>query len=330
MPRTQEIDQVGKREDLSDMLVVADAKNTPLTSMMKKSKKPTNSLYEWPVGQIPAPDTTPIADGAPVDTEEDLSGNRAILRNRVHKLRRVFGVSEMAQDISDPAGVKDEFQHNKMNALVAIKRAIEAVFAGDQDSNLTGTTHQTRGLGSWINSTAQTDNPVPTDYRTPTGSIYSGSLADLSEDDARLLMQSIYEQTGEKGSWDALVGTALKAHFSKMTIHDEDVPVSGVNVRTFFAKLESNELCAVIDVIKGDFGQMRLHPTLWNGFNNTTKLPNSKRGYVLDMSDLDMCANKLPGFKPLPDDDSGPNGLVSAIVGNRMGSPLKHGAFKAT
>src|SRR4051812_20575125 len=197
MPQVNDITQVGKREDLSDTLIVADAKNTPITSMMPKGKKPANTLYSWPHSRIPDPDTTPIPDGKPVDNVEDLSGDRALLQGRVHKLRRVVGVSELAEDVNTPAGVKSEYAQNKANALVAIKRAIEAVFAGDQDSSLVGTTNQTRGLGAWINNTAQADLPVPLRFRTPTTSIWTNTVANLTEDDIRAIMKSIYQQTGE-------------------------------------------------------------------------------------------------------------------------------------
>src|SRR3954465_2426204 len=92
MPQLSETAQVAKREDLSDQLVVVDARSTPLTSMMPKGKKPAKTIYDWPHSKIPDPDTTPIPDGKPVDNVEDLSGQRALLHGRVHKLRRVIGV----------------------------------------------------------------------------------------------------------------------------------------------------------------------------------------------------------------------------------------------
>lgn len=324
MPALNETQQVGRREDLSDVLVVADAKNTPFTSMARKGKKPVKTIFDWPVGQVPAPDTDSVPDGQPVNGVEDLSGNRALLHNRVHKLRRVVGCSEFAEDVNDPAGIASEFANAKANALLAVKRAMEAVFCGDQDCSLSGTTHTTRGLGSWITNSAQTDQPVPSSYRTPAASINSNALTSLTEDDLRAIMQSIYSQTGQMGDWDGLVGVDLKTLVSTFTIHDPNV-ASKTQVRMFNTQLKDNTLHAVIDVIKGDFGQIRLHPTLWNAWNNTTKVANTKRGYVLDMDDVAVRANKLPGFKPLPDDDSGPRGVVSAIIASQLGNPLKHG-----
>jgi hypothetical protein len=319
--------QVGIHEDLSDKLVVADAKSTPLTSMMPKGKKATNVLYEWPVSQIPQPDTTPIPDGKPVDKTENLSGPRALLQGRVQKVRRAFAVTEFAEDVNRPAGITSEFKAAKANALIAVKRAIEAVFAGNQDSSLNGSTYQCRGLGKWLSGVAGSDLPIPAAYLTPAGAVYTGTLANLTEQNIRSIMQSIYENTGKKGTWDCIAGPDLKATVSKMTIYDDSggIGASKAIVRTFFAKLEDNTLDGVVDVVKGDFGVIRMHDDLWLNWDNVQKLPDTQRGYVLDMSDVEMKANKLPRYAPLPFDDSGPKGVVSAIVSIKVGSPLFHG-----
>ncbi len=323
------INQIGAREDLSDKLAVADMKSTPLVTMIRKGKKPTKTIFDWPVAGVPAPDTAAVADGDPVENFEDMSGARALLHGRVHKVRRGVSVSEMAEDVNVPAGIDSEFKFAKLNALKAVKRAIEAVFCGDQDSSLAGRTHTTRGLGSWIKATAQTDLPVDANYLTPAASIDAGVLTSLTEEIIRGVMQSIYAQTGQMGDWDGLFGIALKSEVSQMTIFRDNVSNNTI-VRTFFAQLEKNTLEAVIDVIRGDFGTIRIHPTLWNNFSNTTKLGDTKRGYILDMDDLEMRANRLPGFKPLPEDDSGPKGVVSAIVALQMGNPLQHGKLAET
>lgn len=324
MPQVSDINQVGKREDLSDILVVADAKATPYTSMMKKGKKPANVKYSWPHKRIPDPDTTPIPDGKPVDNTEDLSGQRAILEGRVHKLRRVIGVSELAEDVNTPAGVQSEFAESKANGLLAVKRAIEAMFLGDQDSLRVGAVNQCRGLGSWINNSAQADLPVDPLYRTPTGNIWTGTLTALLEDDVRGVMQSIFEQIGEMLDHDGFVGTNVQAQLTKMTIHDPNVSGKTV-VRTFFTQLTDATLLAKVDIIKGDFGIVRLIPTLWLNWNNTTKTPDKNRGYIVKTDGVSMRANKMPGFKPLPEDDSGPKGVISAIISQQVDSPLVHG-----
>lgn len=322
MPQINTVAQVGNREDLSDFLVVADAKNTPVTSMMKKGKKPTNVLFSWPVAGIPNADTASIPDGQPVGALSDNSGNRALLSGRVSLLRDAFGVTTLAEDVTTPAGVKSEFKHAKANAIIKLKRSIEAVFCGDQESSQVGTTYTTRGLGKWISNDAQTDLPVQASYRTPAASIVTNSTATLLEGQLLGLMQSIYSQTGKKGKWTCPFGIALKARVSTFTTHDPGVASTTV-VRRFNG--EQAVLNQGVDIVRGDFGEMDLFPTLWNGFNNTTKAADSNRGYVLEMDDVEMRANELPHFKPLPDDGSGERGYVRAVVALQMGNPLNHG-----
>lgn len=329
MPAISEARQVGKREDLSDMLVVASAKDTPVTSMMAKGTKPTNALFGWPVDNQAKPDTDGVADGDPASDFDDLSA-RAILQGRVQKFRSNPAVSELAEEVSTPAGVASEFARAKAKSLEKVKFSIEARFCSDGDSSKVGTTNQTRGLGSWISNSAQSDLPVDENYRTPTASIYSSGLSSLLESNLLSVMQSIYEQTGRKGNWDCPFGTALKALVSTFSVHDPNVSSTTVIRRFNSTQGEDYKLETKVDIIQGDFGTLRLFPTLFNGWNNTTKAPDSKRGYVLDMADLKMRANKAPGFKPLPDDDSGPRGVVSAIVALMVGNPLKHGKIAAT
>lgn len=42
-----EYNQVGKRESLSDIIAMVDAKDTPVASMIPKGKKPGNTYLQW-------------------------------------------------------------------------------------------------------------------------------------------------------------------------------------------------------------------------------------------------------------------------------------------
>lgn len=326
MPAISEINQVAKREDLSDMLSVADAKDTPVVSMLPKGTKPTNTLFDWVVDDEADPDIDPVADGDPATSFDDLS-NRERLQGRVQKFRSNPAVSEMAEDVSTPAGIESEFKRAKAKSLTKVKRSMEARFCSDEDSSLSGAAHGTRGFGSWISSSAQSDLPVPADYRTPSGSIYSSALTSLLESHLLGIMQSIYEQTGQKEDYDCPVGPSLKSRISTFTVHEPDV-ASTLAVRRFNAKLDDYTLETRVDIIKGDFGTLRLHPSLFLGWSSGS--PNLKRGYILRLPKCRVRTNKAPGFKPLPDDDSGPRGVVSAITALQVNNPLEHGKIAAS
>lgn len=47
MPSLVERGQVGKREDLADIIENVDQKDMPVTSMIRKGSAPKNSIVEW-------------------------------------------------------------------------------------------------------------------------------------------------------------------------------------------------------------------------------------------------------------------------------------------
>lgn len=49
MPSLVERGQVGKREDLADIIENVDQKDMPVTSMIRKGSAPKNSIVEWQV-----------------------------------------------------------------------------------------------------------------------------------------------------------------------------------------------------------------------------------------------------------------------------------------
>lgn len=327
MASVSALNQTAVREDLSDELSVADAKSTPVTSMIRKSKAPTNNLYSWPVAGIPTPDASAVADGTPVSGTRNNSGNRATLSNYIQWVRDTFAVTKLAES-NDVAGINNEYEDSKMRTLEAVKRAIELIFCSDQDADLTAAAYKTRGLGAYIKATAGSTLPIDSNYLTPAASIYGGTTAAFSETAFNAVMQSIYSQTGRNGNFDCPVGADLKARITLMSVYTPDV-ASNTFVRRFNSSPnDNNTIDTTVDVVKGDFGTARVHTTLfagWAGTSPTAPTAKSKRGYVLDLSDISMRNKEMPGHKELPEDGSGRRGMVDAVVGLQLGNPLKHG-----
>ena len=51
---------------------------------------------------------------------------------------------------------------------------------------------------------------------------------------------------------------------------------------------------------------------------------------IVDMKDINLNFGIMPKFHPLPDLGGGPRGYVQSYMGQMVGNPLKHGAFKPT
>jgi hypothetical protein len=93
-------------------------------------------------------------------------------------------------------------------------------------------------------------------------------------------------------------------------------------VRTFSRDANSDAYIASVDIFEGDFGRLKLHPSLF--------LPNAFRGYVLDMELLELRYTNLPEVTELPDAGGGPARLIKAVGGLVAKNPRGLGKFAAS
>jgi hypothetical protein len=337
MPGLLEINQVGKREDFADVIAMVDYKDTPFTSMVPKGSEAANTIFDWQADAYAAPVLGGIVDGKDViDTDYvNEAANRAKLHGRVQKFRRAFMVSDFAQNVSDVAGIgkRGEMKRSISHAIVELKRNMEATFCSDQDSQADNGTlpYLTRGIGSWIANTAQTDLPVPGAYLTPAASIGVKTTATTLEDDVNAVLESIYTTTGKQTDFDLLLGTALKKAF---TNYANWVPngVSTVPLRSYphTEAAEQQKIINTVDFYQGDFGSLKLIVSLFLARNSAVANVVNGRGYVINWDLIELRYNRQPAYHENPDLGGGPRGYVDAIAGLAVFNPLGLGAFKPT
>ena len=65
-----EKDQVGKREDLADLVAQVESHATPVGSLAKKGSKPGNSVMSWQATSLSAAQNSPIVDGTDVTSSD--------------------------------------------------------------------------------------------------------------------------------------------------------------------------------------------------------------------------------------------------------------------
>jgi len=288
--------RIGIREELSDLILNVDMKDTPITSMAKRGSKPGNTTFRWQVDRNPDPSIElGVLDGADVDptNPKDSSefkqytiGYRTEVENNIHMFRRAVHVSNLTQDILNIAGVKDELSRQLSKATLDLKRSMELTFTSDVLPAIDNGTlpYRTRCLTSWIKSdlaTAgtnaqskygiQTSNasagnyrqvirPVDSNFTTPSTSIIGTGLTidNLSENDVQDVMTSVYEQTGQFRSHEAVVGTSLKRQFTNL-VYTQRAPASGHITSNRDANADT--IKASVDVFEGDFGRLSLIPS---------------------------------------------------------------------
>jgi hypothetical protein len=326
---------VGLREDLSDVISVVDAKNTPVSSMAKKGADLTNgAVFSWQADAYNDPSFDGVLTSADVTTFDDPAKNRVLLSGRAQKFRRSIKVDDFAQNVDNIAGVgkKKEMARGVSRAIVELKRDIESAICSDNDSQAQSgaTPYKTRGLGSWISSSAQTDLPVDSAFRTPSASINSTAIASLTEAQVQGILQSIYTVTGQINTMTLVCGPELKRAFTGFTRYATGGDAAAeLSIRTFTQSTEAKKITAKVDTFEGDFGTVSLLPTLFNA-KDQVEATQLRRGYLLDMDMIELRYGRRPRFQELEDQGGGPRGLIDAIAALVCWNPKALGKFSAT
>lgn len=322
--------QVGAREDLADLIAIADEKATPLVSAARKSTAPTNPLFSWLVDGLDTPNTSGVLSNEDATTFVNPAAQRARLYGRIQKLWRLPKVSDMAENISDVAGIgtKREMARAITKSIKELARDLEATFCSDQDSQAESGNlpFKTRGLGSWISNSVQGDagTAVPAAYRTPAGSISTATIANTTDSVVQGLLQSIYEQTGKSKTFTLLCGPTLKRAFTGFTQVQFGTTNTAASVRVYNADLSENKIEQKVDIFVGDFGELLLVPDLYLR-TDVSSAASLRSGFILDMDGIHIRYNRRPAYKPLPDLGGGPRGIVDTIAALQVDNPLTHG-----
>lgn len=324
----------GLREDLADVIHVIDAKNCPISSAAKKGSDLTNAgVFSYQADSYNEPVLDGVLSNADVTSFDDPTKNRVLLSARGQKVRRSIKVDDFVQNVNDTAGVgkRKEMARAISRSLVEIKRDIESIISSDAESQEQNGVlpYKTRGLGRWIGNTF-TDLAVPTSQRTPAASINTTATASLTESEVQSMLQSIYIQTGNVAEMTLVCGPALKRKFTEFTRFSTGSAGAGLSVRTFTNSTDSKSIISVVNFFEGDFGSLSLLPSLFLAKDNASTDVQNARGYVLDMSMIELRYGRRPRYQEMEDMGGGPRGLVDAIVALSVGTPKGLGKFAAT
>ena len=331
--------QTGIRQDLSDLIAVVDAKTCPVVSMAKKGAEPINPLTQWQADSYGTPTLAGVLSNADVTDAnyEDQAANRVLLSARIQKFRRVPSVDDLAQNVSEVAGIgkKREMARAVTRSLEMLKRDMESTFCSNQESQEQSgaSPYLTRGLGRWIQNAAQSDLPVNASYRTPAASVLTTAPSALTETAVQGLLQSLFLQTGKVQSYSLVCGPALKRAFTGFTRTQFASTNVGSSIRTLTQSAESNKITSTIDIFEGDFGSLELIPSLFmaqDASGATAADEKLGRGYVLDMDMVELRYNRKPRYQELEDRGGGSRGIVDAICALCVKSPLALGKFAPT
>jgi len=321
-----EKDQVGKREDLADLIALVDAHDCPVVSSAKKGAKPGNTTMTWQADAYASAVSTGTVDGTDVSSYEDPGTSRALLQNYVQIHRRSIRVSPLSVEISNVAGLKDELANGIAKKIVEIKRDMETSYlsANDAQADDGSDAYLTKGLATWISTSGGSVFQVPTAFRTPTASIETtATTANITDATVQDVLASIYSETGSIKNFTMPLGRTLKRAFTDRltgtrSVTDASNNIAATQIRTFSPQ-SGKKVTLAVDFFEGDFGSVSLVPDNF--------MPAQTDGYVLDMDGIEVRYGKLPEVKELPDSGGGPIRMIEAVAALIVHNPLAHGKF---
>lgn len=327
--------KIGRREELANLISLADAKETPFTSMAKKGSQPGQTFFRWQVDRLPATVLpTPVVDGTAVTTfnnyvKDGATQYRVEANNRIQIFRDSIQVSRLTESsVTNIAGVRSELSNNTAKAMINIKRQMELTMTSAQASAAdNGTTqgYATRGLDKWLVTSANMDPELPAAFAPfclAADQVTTTNVADLTETDVQNLLTGIYKQTGRYRNYDLLAGIQLKRQFTNFVY---TTPSSGaaedlVQVRTLNRDASASAIIQAVDIFEGDFGKLRIHPSLF--------LKNNRVGYVIPFEKVSIrYGGNVAEIIDLPEDGSGPRRFLEAIAGLVVENPLEFAKF---
>ena len=313
---------VSNREHLLEVLTVLAPEETPVLSSTSRSKA-NATFVEWTVDSLDAPSTEGIAEGADVTSFADKFSGRARLGNFVQKFRKSFNVSDLQEAVDSVGPAK--IAQAEAKAVREIKRDMEATLGSDNDRSQedgAGSVYKLRGLGKWIESSADTGGAgapadVPDTFKTPAGSIFNDDN-NFTETEFNDLITSIYTVTGNTNSLTLIADTALRRSISDFARIDDTS--STTSVRQVNYDGNTAQITLSVEMYKSDHGMV----SIVNG--NPDCMPGSgERGYLINPEYYSL-AELIPlGSTRLPNMGGGERGYVDGSITLMMQHPGAHG-----
>jgi len=311
---------VSNREDLSNELSILAPEETPILSLCSKGKA-SATFSEWTVDSLSAPATTGISEGSDVTSFSDKFADRARLGNYIQLMRRDYIVSNLQQAVTSvgPANVAQA----EAKSMREIKRDIEATIASANEmtvENGAGTPYGMRGLGKWLQSTAQATNPVPTAYLTPSGSIITSAI---SESSFNTLIGSIFAKNGEMNSLTLVANVALRQLISNFT---RATPASAGVTYHVNQDATSKQITLSVNLYDSDFGLVKIV----NGNPSCMPTATTNVGYVINPKYLGFNTLIPMGATRLENQGGGERGFIDVAGTLCVKHPQAHGKIAYT
>jgi len=182
-------DQVGKKEDISDVISNISPTLTPFTTLVKGDKV-SNTLYQWQEDSLAAVGANAVLEGA--DAVDSTLAPTVMRSNYTQILQKTVKVSNTADTVSTYGRAKElAYQLGKKSAEV--KRELEYHFVGISQNAAVGAEATARKFGNVWGADAGANKLI----NAATTVDHTAVPAALVEGDVLSANQKLYENGGE-------------------------------------------------------------------------------------------------------------------------------------
>lgn len=334
MPGIDTTTQVGKVEDVSDVIWNVTAEDTPFTSMVRKGANMNQEVASFQMEKHPAASFDGVMDGADVDTFEGVVRETATAVSQ--EFRRAWKVSQRAEvNKVHGLGSAGEKAHQKVLAMITLKKMMERQFcsAGNsQRQSGVATPFRTRGAFSWLSATAQGSDAddVPANFRPASTAVANGTtVAAVTETAFNTLLNNMFQATeGGKKVLQGLVGTLLKAQFDSFgALADAGASFATFPVRTFNNDSKDKTVIRVVDHLIFSTGEVWLHLTPFLYCTQATgaaAASTTRSGLFLALDTWEIRFQVKPEMHELENQGGGPRGYCNSMAALVCYNPLEN------
>jgi hypothetical protein len=271
---THTYNEIGTRENLSDLIANISPTDCPLTNLLRKDSA-TNTYTEWQMDAL-----APAASNAQLEGDTAPSATFGAT-TRVGGYTQIFAksatVSGTAQNTTKAGRGKDEMAYQLTKKTKELKRDIEWAFLNNatQNAGNTTTARQTRGLNGWVDSNYSIGSgaTMPA-YSTNTARTAAGNRA-ITETLLKSVIQQVYSAGGDP---DIIMANPIQRQ-----------AISGFSSsNTRFQDVSNKTLVSTISVYESDFGTLKVVSNRFQDLTSgsTTYTANQGTVYVLESGKL--------------------------------------------
>lgn len=334
MAQAMEYTLVGRPEFWADVVSNVESDSTPLVSLLPKRKRPTEVISNWQVEQYKRKGHKGVRDG--VDANNFTSNQGARVKGVSQKAWDPRGVSDFSEEVDVKGAPSGQLAKQMTDAMVTIKQICERRLSSNEDSavqdeNDVMAANETRGFFKWLDKDAQSHEPVPEKYRPNTNQLYTGTLANFSEESLEnMVIASWKRRLGNSASIKLFLGIDLDKKISDFTVRDSGFTGGVLPVRQFNQNAESKTVIKVVKRLVYSSGSLDLIPTahLMTDAATGEDTEYTHRSCMgLDMEKVGIAWMRLPRVYKLPYAGGGYKAVADAIFMGQFDNPS--GCFSA-